>query len=63
MSKAAMSLLHAAAKPGRRGNLPRQPRRRRPAPPLLFRGWLVVAGAFLVLLAGYGAAYTSRPRA
>lgn len=33
--------------------------RRRPAPPpLLFRGWLVVAGAFLVLMAGYGAAYS-----
>ncbi|MBL6081975.1 MFS transporter [Belnapia sp. T18] len=32
---------------------------RRPAPPpLLFRGWLVVAGAFLVLMAGYGAAYS-----
>ena len=32
--------------------------RRRPAPPLLFRGWLVVTGAFLVLMAGYGAAYS-----
>lgn len=27
-------------------------------PPLLFRGWLVVAGAFLVMMAGYGAAYS-----
>ncbi len=53
-----MSLLRAAATPARRRNLPRQPRRRRTAPPLLFRGWLVVAGAFLVLLAGYSAAYS-----
>lgn len=27
-------------------------------PPLLFRGWLVVAGAFLVLMVGFGAAYS-----
>jgi MFS family permease len=33
---------------------PRQQRR----PPLLFRGWLVTAGAFLVLMVGYGAAYS-----
>lgn len=45
----------------------RRPRARHPAPharggtpppPLLFRGWLVVAGAFLVLMVGYGAAYS-----
>ena len=36
-------------------------RRRRPRPsppPLIFRGWLVVAGAFLVMAVGYGAAYS-----
>ena len=31
---------------------------RQAAPPLLFRGWLVVIGAFLVMLVGYGAAYS-----
>ncbi len=30
----------------------------RSRPPLLFRGWLVVAGAFVVQLVGYGAAYS-----
>jgi MFS transporter, OFA family, oxalate/formate antiporter len=35
----------------------RAPRRAAP-PPLRFRGWRVVAGAFLVLMAGYGAAYS-----
>lgn len=28
------------------------------APPILFRGWLVVAGAFTVMMVGYGAAYS-----
>ncbi len=37
---------------------PRHARRRPAPPPLLFRGWLVVTGAFLVLMAGYGAAYS-----
>ena len=32
--------------------------RARPVPALLFRGWFVVAGAFLVLMVGYGAAYS-----
>jgi MFS family permease len=36
-----------------------RPHHPRPAaPPLLFRGWLVVAGAFLVMMVGYGAAYS-----
>ena len=33
-------------------------RRRQAPPPLLFRGWLVVAGAFVVMMVGYGAAYS-----
>jgi MFS family permease len=32
---------------------------RRPRPPLFFPGWLVVAGAFTVMMVGYGAAYSS----
>ena len=30
----------------------------RPVPPLLFRGWLVVAGAFLVLMVGFGVSFS-----
>lgn len=30
----------------------------RPAPPLLFRGWLVVAGAFLVMMVGFGVSFS-----
>ncbi len=31
---------------------------RRSAPPLFFRGWFVVAGAFIVMMVGFGAAYS-----
>ncbi len=52
-----MRLRRAPARPPPHHTPPRHARRR-PAPPLLFRGWLVVTGAFLVLMAGYGAAYS-----
>ncbi len=48
--------------PGRSGNHhphpSRQPRPLPAPPPAIFRGWLVVAGAFLVLMVGYGAVYS-----
>ena len=53
-----MRLRRAVARPTPR-HTPSSHARRRPAPPpLLFRGWRVVAGAFLVLMTGYGAAYS-----
>lgn len=58
----AMRLLSADGKllpPLRRRGSPQRQRERRPAlPPPLFRGWMVVAGAFLVMMAGYGAVYS-----
>lgn len=48
--------------PGRNGNQhfhPSRPPRLIPTPPpAIFRGWRVVAGAFLVLMVGYGAVYS-----
>lgn len=48
--------------PGRNGNRhphpSRQPHPLPAPPPAIFRGWLVVAGAFLVLMVGYGAVYS-----
>ena len=43
---------------GRRTRSGRVAGRRQAPPPLLFRGWLVVAGAFVVMMVGYGAAYS-----
>jgi hypothetical protein len=57
VSGAAMRLRPTPATPTSR-RTPSRHARRRPAPPLLFHGWLVVTGAFLVLMAGYGAAYS-----